>query len=1243
MNWCQFKLGEWQLESGVVPVQAPPADMFGGSFGFGTGIVVLAAKWPDPGPLSRGDHWINFTGSTPSGTIVKMVPLTKWDLSKNHFEVVPLQSGPILKWFNELVPHGTTWQVGPEWDHHQESCCICGFHHGNPDKLPSSSQFRLEEKSFPNLLFRLRPVASWYFELGPVQGTSSSWDKLPTGFELVPVQTGSSSNCVIELGPVQAGISCKLDLTWSQFELVPVGKFFIWGFDTQTVRSEEEKGSRDEVVMRTREELKKERNEERNLVSPHRTFFFPGFQVYSLDRPADLISLMRSSCRSDYAPRGGSLTIVNVYCPAGFQSPSILHNVLVNASHQFLVVGDFNSHHTTWGLKTDACGRELWNWICLRNLSLANDGSPTFLRGTTRSVLDLTLCSPSQTSLALLLDECVGLPAVDRASRATDALSRSIVTATFHLERHSSSNCAPWWSEECTRAYRRRKAAWKQVLSNTSHANWKNYQFLKAVFKRTISAAKQVFYNSRNSFLSHPKRRKALYKHIAYIRRSFSSASCNELSVAPDDVAKARLEAVAERLSLRFRNAVPRGPPFPQASPSGFFPVTEEELDAVVRSLPRSAPGPDGITSAMVKSLWASHPHELLNIANVSVEHAWIPGVWKIARVAVIKKVPSRGLEIDNVRPIALTSVLCKTTERVLHRRLESYLEASSVLNDSQIRFRPRCSIWMAHVNLESQIRHARETGNISALVALDVAKAYDSVEHSVLLHIMASVRVPPYIISWVDSFLTGRSFFCSDGRFTSSQQAQHRGVPQGSVLSPLLFNILMSSLPFDQNILTITYANDIAFFASSPSLHLLYEKLQVYLNALSAWMRSVHLSLNVQKCAVLLFTPSRYPSSPVTTDLKGASGSIRQTNLLKYLGDWYEGHLDWAHHLEVVSQKATKACSLLHRCSSTRIGMRRNALLLVYKCYIRPVLEFGCVLFSHLPDYRLRRLFIIERKALRHCLGLPKYTSNQALYCEARILPLKSRFRVLPINTFLSLCQSPLSLRHNGALRDMRYWLDRRWRKSNTPQLVFAELLLKPLGVSLTDVPPPCYPLFCPSVKIEDVFQPGTSFTDHNKLEVILNRHIDRFPEHLVVATVASVSGQRAGVGLVFPRLDGHFPIRLPDYIPVFESEFLAIVLALRMVPARNCKTLLLSDSLSVITSLANPSSPLLQLLASLTPPHISEIVLTWIPGHKGLTLNEAADSLAKISLTEPTQTTRKVPRMSWRSHQVPKIRMSR
>lgn len=137
--------------------------------------------------------------------------------------------------------------------------------------------------------------------------------------------------------------------------------------------------------------------------------------------------------------------------------------------------------------------------------------------------------------------------------------------------------------------------------------------------------------------------------------------------------------------------------------------------------------------------------------------------------------------------------------------------------------------------------------------------------------------------------------------------------------------------------------------------------------------------------------------------------------------------------------------------------------------------------------------------------------------------------------------------------------------------------------------------------------------------LEALLAAHINRFPSHLVAATDASVSGELAGAGIVFPQLDAQFPIRLPDYTPIFESELLALILALRMVPLAFRKVLLLSDSLSVITALANPSAALLQSLLSLTPSHITEIVLTWVPGHSGLSVNEAADSLAKASLAGP------------------------
>ncbi|XP_064475827.1 uncharacterized protein LOC135389725 [Ornithodoros turicata] len=822
--------------------------------------------------------------------------------------------------------------------------------------------------------------------------------------------------------------------------------------------------------------------------------------------------------------------------------------------------------------------------------------------------------------LATLLQAATSLCAVDRAVASVSAISQAIEQSSFQITKRSPSSCAPWWNDACTRDYRRRKAAWKQLLSNTCYANWKKYQIVKASLKRTISAAKQAFHNGHNSFLSHPRHRKALHRHIAFIR-SQRSCSPSDLAVLSDADAHQRLEDVAIGLAARFHNTVPLPPtpPSPGSSHPDFVAVTSAELDCIVRALPATAPGPDGVSAGVIKSLWSSHPRALLDIINTSLETSWIPSAWKAARVVLLKKVASKGLALDNIRPIALTSVLCKTVERVIHRRLSDFVDSAGVYNCSQIGFRSRCSVWMAHLNLESQLRRAQEMGEFSALVTLDIAQAYDSVEHCVLLQKLASVGTPMYIFSWVRNFLFGRSFQCSDRHLVSSSQALHRGVPQGAVLSPLLFNILMSSLPLDPGILTITYADDVAFFASAHSLHTLYTKLQGHVDRILAWTREVHLSLKIPKCAVLLIPPPGYRGATPHIELMIGNQSIDQSPTLKYLGVWYDDRLTWGYHVDYISKRASVALGCLQRCASVRVGMRRNALLYVYKCYVRPILEYGCVIFSHLPDYRLRKLFILERKAIRLCLGLPRFTANDALYLESHVLPLKDRFRLLTVNTLLSLLQNPLALEHNDSLKYMRSWMCRRWRKSNIPQLLFAQLLLTPLDVSLVDIAPPMPPPVPISVQVLDIFRPGAKHTSLNHLQTVLNCHFSRFSDHLIIATDASVSDERAGVGIVIPQLDARFPIRLPDFTPVYESEFLAMVLALLKVPPLFCKALLISDSLSVVSALDCRDSSLFPVLASLAPSHISHLIVTWVPGHCGLPLNEAADTLAKMALSGP------------------------
>ncbi|XP_064479217.1 uncharacterized protein LOC135392437 [Ornithodoros turicata] len=373
---------------------------------------------------------------------------------------------------------------------------------------------------------------------------------------------------------------------------------------------------------------------------------------------------------------------------------------------------------------------------------------------------------------------------------------------------------------------------------------------------------------------------------------------------------------------------------------------------------------------------------------------------------------------------------------------------------------------------------------HLSALVALDIAKAYDSVIHAVLLQRLLDTATPPYLLTWIANFLSGRTSFCSDGRFVSSAYPRSRGVPQGSVLSPILFNILMSSLPCDPEVLTITYADDIAFFASAPSLPELYAKLQAYMNTLSTWLDSIHLSLNVAQSAILVFPLD----VAISIDLRVGLQSVRQVTQLKYLGVWYDETLCWSQHIDHLSAKAPKALSVLHRCCSPRIvGPRRDA---------------------------------------------PLVQVSEIFHADAKRLPLMTLQR------------------------------------------------------TLTD-------------------------------------HLNRYAQYLIVATDASLSEERAEAGLFFPQLCFQFPVRLPDFTPPFDSEFLTMALALRRVPPAFEQVLLQSDSLSLISALASPtgflssSESLASILVRLATPHLRKAIITWFPGYRGLTLNETADTLATMSLS--------------------------
>lgn len=574
-------------------------------------------------------------------------------------------------------------------------------------------------------------------------------------------------------------------------------------------------------------------------------------------RRSDCEILMLDICLPGCLP----FSVANVYFPHGVIDSDPLDLALSSAEPPVVFAGDFNSHHTAWGFRTDSCGLRLLEWISDNNLTCVNSDSPTYIKGLTRSVLDLTIrsrgvkvsswstvdCGTSSDHVPIVFDiefpvrslvrqnctfvnykkfeislkEAIFSLAVEnpteRATGLCAALTSSAQSALFEVRSKRFGSPSPWWNDECARSFRRRKAAWKKLCYNQCPLNWSNYKYFAAMFKRTVSKAKHDYDSQRCSFLSEPKNKRALFRFLRSRKVLPPIDNIDSLVLSTSELYES-LEMIARGLQSRFSSALATASP-PPIGVEDFVEVTTAELFDAMAKMPAAAPGPDKVTTAMLKLLFDQAPNDLLNMINYSLRNAWIPGVWRLAKILPIPKNGGQGLAVDNIRPIALTSNVVKLIERILLQRIMQFVVRNSVLSPSQIGFRPGCSIWSAHIDLESRIKLARRYKQVAALVTLDIAKAYDSVEYPVLLSRLQNLNFPRYIIAWLYEFLKDRQFSCVRDNISSSWHFQKRGVPQGAVLSPALFNVLLSSVPVVAGVHTYVYADDIAFFTSAADI----------------------------------------------------------------------------------------------------------------------------------------------------------------------------------------------------------------------------------------------------------------------------------------------------------------------------------------------------------------------------------------------------------------------------------------
>ena len=332
----------------------------------------------------------------------------------------------------------------------------------------------------------------------------------------------------------------------------------------------------------------------------------------------------------------------------------------------------------------------------------------------------------------------------------------------------------------------------------------------------------------------------------------------------------------------------------------------------------------------------------LTTLFNLSLKSCQIPVDWKISNITPIHKSGDHS-NVSNYRPISLLSLVSKVLKRCVHSRVMDFLFANKLLSDCQFGFRPKASTQDALLTVSKDWHYYLTTHRQVGAVFFDVKKAFDSVPHDELLKSLQNIGITGPLLRWFADYLTSRRQRVVLDGFSSDCSHVTSGVPQGSILGPLLFIIFMNSIchvPLSPDCKLILYADDILLYKplnSSSDVELLQSDAESILE----WITSHGLSPNHSKTQLLLISRSkRAPKISLTL----SEHTISPSTSVKYLGITITSDLSWSQHVGITCSAAKRQLGLIHRrLHHAPTSVRRK----IFTSVVLPKLEYCCAVWD--------------------------------------------------------------------------------------------------------------------------------------------------------------------------------------------------------------------------------------------------------------------------------------------------------
>ena len=382
-------------------------------------------------------------------------------------------------------------------------------------------------------------------------------------------------------------------------------------------------------------------------------------------------------------------------------------------------------------------------------------------------------------------------------------------------------------------------------------------------------------------------------------------------------------------------------------------PTNSEEIQYLINSLPnKTSSGHYSISNNLLKRLSPSIIEPLTIIFNKSLESGIFPEEMKKADVVPLHKSKAE-YECTNYRPISLLLTISKLLEKLMYKRTYYFLEQTDQLYHSQYGFRKSHSCETAIMELVSSIIKGKEDGFYTLALFIDLSKAFDTVDHKILLDKLDKYGIRGIAKDWFRSYLTNRQMrvkccVSSTGKCEHSKyQPLTYGAPQGSCLGPLIFLIFTNDLHKQiENCSTILFADDATLYKMHRNLNYLRWCIEDDMTRLADWFRANKLSMNLGKTVCVLFhKDSTY--KPITINVDGTE--VHSVREVKFLGMWLDSQLNWSRHIEKLIIKLSRNSNLIKYNKNT---MPRSTKLLIYHAHITSHIQYGLILWGNSASF---------------------------------------------------------------------------------------------------------------------------------------------------------------------------------------------------------------------------------------------------------------------------------------------------